>query len=480
MSQMSTGYTPSSGRNSQMQGRMTAVMRAMTLTGPKVLRIGVVHRGRILEERLVKQRTTVTIGPSEGATFIVPGAGIPAQFRLFELVGNEYVLNVLDGMGGRVALPTGVTEVAALHSIGRRVGNITQVRLSEEARGKITIGETTFLFQFVVAPPPQARPQLPLAVKGGLLADVDWNLTIVAAFSFLLHFGMIGILYSDWMDPVINEDTVIQGLIDMTRNIPPAPVEEKTTPDNAKPSTTAAATAAAPTKGGAATKANTAGAGASKGSVSDARAAALTQQAQAMGMEMLAAFGGNSAVQGALARSDIPPVDLSGAAASQVGVAHGGSSDLRLGTGGSGPVQPGRQGGGGLQGIAGATTAQAAATAGTARDVGGPKGDAQLGGTTMSVPVTNAEAVVARMRPRFRSCYQTGLNVDPSMSGKVVIIAKIGPNGEVDSANVASNSGLSDQVTSCLVRTVRNTTFDAPGPQGSTIQIPISFVQQGR
>ena len=52
----------------------------------------------------------------------------------------------------------------------------------------------------------QPRPQLPLSVKGGLASQIDWNLTIIAAFSFLLHFGLIGAMYSDWMDPVVNDD----------------------------------------------------------------------------------------------------------------------------------------------------------------------------------------------------------------------------------------------------------------------------------
>jgi hypothetical protein len=44
---------------------MTAVMRAMPqVTGPKVLRIGLVQNGRIIEERIIKQRTSVTVGPS--------------------------------------------------------------------------------------------------------------------------------------------------------------------------------------------------------------------------------------------------------------------------------------------------------------------------------------------------------------------------------------------------------------------------------
>src|ERR1044071_9041713 len=83
-------------------GQMTAVMRAMPqATGPKVLRIGLVQGGKVIEERVIKQRTHVTVGPSEKSTFVLPTKSLPPTFKLFELVGGEYVLNFLDGMTGK-------------------------------------------------------------------------------------------------------------------------------------------------------------------------------------------------------------------------------------------------------------------------------------------------------------------------------------------------------------------------------------------
>src|SRR5689334_15857702 len=80
-------------------GQMTAVMRAMTqATGPKVLRIGLVQGGRVIEERIIKQRTSVTIGQSEKAMFVIQSTNVPSQFKLFELLGNDYYLNFMDGM----------------------------------------------------------------------------------------------------------------------------------------------------------------------------------------------------------------------------------------------------------------------------------------------------------------------------------------------------------------------------------------------
>jgi hypothetical protein len=91
-------------------------------------------------------------------------------------------------MTGRVALKTGISDLAALKAQAKRIpigtGQMYQVQLSEEARGKVVVGETTFLFQFVAPPPIQPKPQLPVSVKGGLSSQIDWTMTIIAAFSF--------------------------------------------------------------------------------------------------------------------------------------------------------------------------------------------------------------------------------------------------------------------------------------------------------
>jgi TonB family protein len=63
------------------------------------------------------------------------------------------------------------------------------------------------------------------------------------------------------------------------------------------------------------------------------------------------------------------------------------------------------------------------------------------------------------------------------MSGKVTISAKVGVNGEVVSSDVVSSSGLSPAVGRCIADVVRRATFSAPGGGGSTLQIPVTFVQ---
>ena len=80
-------------------------------------------------------------------------------------------------MTGRVALADRHhrRRAGACERQAKRVGNAYQLKLTEDARGKVVVGDTTFLFQFVAPPPVQPKPQLPLAVKGGLASQIDWG-----------------------------------------------------------------------------------------------------------------------------------------------------------------------------------------------------------------------------------------------------------------------------------------------------------------
>jgi len=79
--------------------------------------------------------------------------------------------------------------------------------------------------------------------------------------------------------------------------------------------------------------------------------------------------------------------------------------------------------------------------------------------------------VATNLRPRFRACANQALRQDPSQQGKLVITVKIGANGEVASADVASNQGLSPASAQCMVRMVKNAQFAAGAARTLTIAI---------
>ena len=105
----------------------------------------------------------------------------------------------------------------------------------------------------------------------------------------------------------------------------------------------------------------------------------------------------------------------------------------------------------------------------------GPRGDAVLGAHSESTPVANAARVLAGLRPRFRLCYQQGLATDPTMKGNVVLLIRVAPNGDVTTADVPKNTGVSPAVAACLVSAAKRAVFDPPGAAGATLSVPFTF-----
>jgi hypothetical protein len=448
---------------------MTAVMRAVAATGPKVLRIGLVQGGRVLEERVIKDRANVTVGPSEKSMFVLATKNLPSSFKLFELVGNDYVLNFLDGMSGRVALPTGISELQQLKGQARKSsGGAYQVRLTEDARGKVVIGDTTFLFQFVAPPPVQPKPQLPVAVTRGA-SGIDWRTTIIAAFAFLAHFMAIGAMYSDWLDPVVDEEVSLAGLVDTLDQLPPPPPPEEQPKEEDATETKAA------DKPKEAPKAASSSAQAEPGGkMTGQQKIALGKELDQLSMSTLGALAASGpATAGVLSRGDVPTGALDAAAASDAGVGMGGG--LKLGAGAGGSIKPGQ--GGGLGSI-GSTQGGTTGGSGTATDVKGPQGSATVTSSMAAGSVSNANSVIAGMRAGFRRCYQKALGENPDIEGSVRLMIKVGPGGEVSGVTATPSGNLPASVVSCVQARARSGQFAPPDGGSAVIQVPVTFVKQ--
>jgi hypothetical protein len=457
-------------------GQMTAVMRAVTTTGPKVLRIGLVQGGRVIEERIIKQRTNVTVGASEKNMFVIRGGDLPANFRLFELVGSDYSLNYVEGMKGRVALPpTGLFELETLRAQSKKNGQGTyHIRLSEDSRGKVTIGDTTFLFQFVAPPPAQPRPQLPVSVTRGA-AGVDWPTTVIAAFSFLVHFCAIGAMYSDWLDPVVDYEVNVGALVETVKNLPaPPPVEEPQ--EQAPAEEKQAAPEPAPQKAQPQEKPQPSEQP-GKQHISKQQAAALSNELESLEMATLAALSGTGPATANVLRSgEVPTSALDAAAASEAGVSAGDPGGLKLG-GSGGTIRPGTAGGG-LASI-GTAGKSVEGGSGTQAQVKGPKGDASVGDANVAGgQVSNASRVVASMRAGFRACYNRGLAGNPDIQGKIMLKIKVGPTGQVLGVTNTTSGDLPPAVVSCVEARAKAAQFAPPEGGAAVVQVPVSFVKQ--
>jgi hypothetical protein len=462
-------------------GRMTQVMRGVSpLKATRALRIAVVQRGRVIEDAIFERGETITIGPTERSTFVVAEASLPPKFVLFEDTGAGFRLNVLDLMRGRLATAAGPVDIAGSKSIA----------LGDDARGRVVVGETSFLFQMVASRPPKSKAPLPLSVRVGLTSEIDWTTVIVAAFSFLFHFGVIATLYGDWIDPLVDDRVEVGQLVEMMNHLPPPPVVERQIPNEAATAPVAMTTAKATdpvkstsngdSKAGGATGGSAASAKkGSGGAMSDARATEISRMLGASDVEMIGRLTDSGpSTAGVLAEHDIPIGLLDEVAANGKGV--GAAAGLQLGDpAGGGPIRPGNGGDGhGLEHI-GDTHGQAPSSAGTAIAMARPRGgQAQVGVEPHGGDILNPGATVASMGPGFRACYNKGITTeDPSMKGSLRLTLKIAPNGDVASLSTSGGSGLSSTVIDCVARRAQTAHFQVGEGGGGTVVVPVTFVQ---
>ncbi|MSP74076.1 MAG: TonB family protein [Myxococcales bacterium] len=164
----------------------------------KILRVGIVQNGKIMEERLLRKREPVTIGQSPRNTFVLPTTQFAKGFTLFDVKGGVYQMHFLASMDGRVSVEDNTLDLKALvtRKLADQKGDEYALTLSEKSRGKLVIGDVTFLFQFVTPPPPPSKLQLPASVRGSWFKSLDWFYTAILIGSFVIQVGSVGYVVS--------------------------------------------------------------------------------------------------------------------------------------------------------------------------------------------------------------------------------------------------------------------------------------------
>lgn len=181
--------------------------------GKKVLRIGLIQNGKILEERVFRVAANVRVGTDLSKNdLVVPASDLPKSFQLFDISGGGYALCFTSKMSGRVSTGDGVLTLKELVSQGKakKTDSGFRLELSPRARGKVQLGEVTILFQFVTPPPPVARPVLPASMRGGWFKNVDYHLIAMIALSALLQIGFVIFLQAqEWPEQLDGLDQQI-------------------------------------------------------------------------------------------------------------------------------------------------------------------------------------------------------------------------------------------------------------------------------
>lgn len=442
----------------------------------KLLRVGVIQNGRIVEEHHVR-RDTVTIGHDARNTIVLPTADDrPARFSLLENQGQQFQL-VIDGtMQGRVNLGSSDVDFDALRSQGMatRRDDLYVLPLQESARGKVELGDVTLFFQFVAPPLEDAKPLLPTDIRASRWQTMDRVFFGILAASLFLHFSGAALILSAEVpkEPELALDELDDRFVRAI--IPQRPVEAPRVAD------TGAGEAPKDDKKGDEGK-DAADKPAADKPAEDASERRAEVVKKVSGKGLLKILGSNSGGgQGAFAdvlggASGGGDIAAALAGAGGVGVATeasvGGNTTGPRG-GGSGNVtgigEVGTQGGGKV-------------------DLGTKKETEVQGRVQDSTPDVESSdvdrAALARyVRSRLKSiqtCYEKELKRNPNLKGKVVVRFVIKPSGRAGEVEIEENTLGSEAVGSCIRTTIRNWAFPFKPDSDTPVSYPFVFSPAG-
>jgi outer membrane biosynthesis protein TonB len=453
----------------------------------KILRIGVIQSGKVIEERLVRKRTTVTFGTDGKNTFIFPGgkdtSGKESEksWALFELKGNQYFLVFSDDMDGRVSVENNNVDFASLkaQNLVQKQGDRYRLPLNDSSRGRVQFGsDLTILFHFVAAPPVAAKPELPLAARGGWVKSIEPVFTGVLTGSFIIHAIMTLIVFNvDQPPPPSLEDVkaLMARVAPPKVEVPPAPPPDMpSTPDDSSKGPKEDEEKKDP--GGEEPKGPK-----QKGSPGDAAKAAADRRADVQskiaGKGLLGLIGAKGDGAGALADvfgsgSALGNLSTDVSGTGGIGIAGSGSDVTRRGEGGGG-------GGGGAADIgslgAGGGGALSTGTKQVAKIQPSVKADA-IGELDGAIDKKGVGRALRARAQAFQQCYESALKTNSKLKGKLVVEFTISESGSVADVRVLNDGLGSPEVASCVIAALKRIRF--PKPDDGEVTISNSFVFQ--
>lgn len=445
----------------------------------KVLRIGIIQDGKIVQERLIKAGETVTVGEAASNTFVFPQTQLPAKsFELFTAVGESYALAFTEQMKGKISSGGAVVGLDKLRTdpTVARQGEAWRLTLSQQDRGKISIDNITVLFQFVPPPPVQAvKPMEAMDFRPRLLEDDDpVFLGFTAVFTALAAVLVVWV----WNAPPPAELTIDEIPDRFTQLVldPPEPIDT--------PEVEAEVKAQDPNQRSKAQEEQAASE--AKGSKGDGQPQTAVQQAQrraeakqevlskSLLLKMLVTRGESSSGQVAQDLWSDGDAGLSDfdAVLQEVGGVEVATADNQ-----------GQRGGVGT-GNEDVDIGDLAGVRGGAADVGGGpeitvQGDVNLGSGQIDEQVGDAESVRRVVEQNFGQltyCYEQQLRGNPSLQGRVEVEWYV-RDRRVTSANVFANTTGNAELGECIVGKIRRWRFDA-GIEGEMLY-PFIFKPKG-
>lgn len=461
-------------------GAMTLAMRAFgpQSTEPKVLRLGIVTEGTIVDEQVLDCMETVWVGSDASNRFVVKTGEVGVRFPLFEATDSGYVLNFRDGTTGRVSQRGGVRtfdELAKHDSF--RTDSGFRVTLDASARGKVVIGDVAIVFQFVT---PRVKPPIPIATQGAFARSIDWIFTAFVLVSYMGFFGFVVYLENtDWAyTPPSNEipDLVARYVFNEPQ-APPEPPEFTRETSDAQVETadnieTVEIDEVQVVERTSQRERPTTSSSTNVGPVFIDQASVRDRVTEAMNLTI----GAEGATSGGFERFLEGPVmnsqEVLATAERVTGVTFMSGLDARSGASGSGETRRIGDIASGMAGGMRITTDMVLER--RIRPVVPRRPIDPIDGAGVFDPSVVVRTI-GRRSARFQHCYERELPANPSLEGRVSVRFTIQPRGNVTNVQATGNSTGSDSLASCVLRTVQGIRF-VPGPEGGSVTFAYPFM----
>jgi outer membrane biosynthesis protein TonB len=421
----------------------------------KILRIGIIQSGRIVEERLIPAETAVTVGDHPKCTVVISGAQLPSKrFELFANRGGKYCLQFTEKMHGKVAQAGEISTLASLASTGKaaKKGSWFSFPLAEDNRGKVYVGDYTVLFQFVT-PPPQPARRRSADFRPFRWEEVDWLFLGVLFVSALLHTATVIWIESqpppkEWSiediparfvklvipeeekDEPVEEESDAEGEGDKEDAKEDESAEEE-------PEEAPAEKAPEPQE------------------TAEERRARQEALVQSSGLLAILGTMGTSSSGDAVADllSDGLSSDAGSALANSTGLAVGRRDDagsgLRSGGGPGGAASIGDLGGTGGGGAGGSLQKKQKKLKAKIQTGAADFGTASQGDTK------SIKKILKRYTGQVKACYERQLKNDPDLGGKVTVSFVIQTNGKVADAEILVNTTDNVPLENCILKVIR-------------------------
>ena len=210
----------------------------------KVLRIGVSSKEKsMMKEHLLLPQNNFSIGMDGDVHQHIDG--LP-NHMLFYTKEGSYFLNFTPNMEGFVKTPQNSLEKVRTQKDVACSGNVYSLRLSEDEnkRGKIIVGDFTFIFQFIDAPP-LAQQSRYVKPEEKFLEDDDLLFLSLTLFNSMCAIMLI--VYANYYyvipePPELTAEQIAQILdIEVEQEKPEDPIEEPIIDQNAEATNSAEA-----------------------------------------------------------------------------------------------------------------------------------------------------------------------------------------------------------------------------------------------